>query len=235
VRRRLSVVGCWLLEKASVFARASAAPTTDNRQPTIRFWRSFPIFAATLALLSACAPVRVRENPATLAAQSAREAALAPRTHWTISARIAVSSGNEGGPGELEWRQDGDAYTFTVRAPVTGKTWKLSGNADHAVLEGVDQQVLTGDDPERLLRERLGWDVPLKDLVAWMRGLRVPGLSAQMQYDAQNRPAVIEQAGWKVEYRDWFDERNPPLPRKVFASRGDARVRMAISQWSFDD
>ena len=186
-------------------------------------------------MLSACAPVRVRENPQTLAAQSAREAALAPRTHWTISARIAVSKGSDGGAGELEWRQDGGAYSFTVRAPVTGKTWKLSGDADHAVLEGVDPQALAGNDPERLLRDRLGWDVPLKDLAAWVRGLRAPGMPATVQYDVQDRPAVIEQAGWKIEYRDWFDDRNPQMPRKVFASRGDARVRVAIGQWSFDD
>jgi outer membrane lipoprotein LolB len=188
-----------------------------------------------LTALAACAPLRVRENPSTLAAQSAREAQLASRQHWTIVARIAVSNDKQGGSGELEWRQDSAGYTFTVRAPVTGKTWKLSGDAGHAVLEGIDPQPDRDSDPERLLRERLGWDVPLTDLVAWIRALRAPGTPAQLQYDAQDRPAVIEQAGWKIEYRDWFAERNPPLPRKVFASRGSARVRVAISQWSFDD
>jgi outer membrane lipoprotein LolB len=188
-----------------------------------------------LLLLVACAPVRVRENPAALVAQSAREGSLAPRLHWKITAHIAVSNGKDGGSGELEWHQEGASYTFTVRAPVTGRTWKLSGDAQHAVLEGVEQQVLTGADPERLLRERLGWDVPLTDLTAWIRGLRAAGMPAAVQYDEQNRPALIEQDRWKIEYRDWFDDRNPPLPRKVFASRGDARVRVAISQWSFDD
>jgi outer membrane lipoprotein LolB len=188
-----------------------------------------------LLLFGACAPVRVRENAATLGAQTAREAALMPKMRWTISARIAVSGGNDGGSGELQWHQDGADYTFTVRAPVTGKTWKLSGDARHAVLEGVDAQPDTDSDPQRLLRERLGWDVPLTNLVAWVRGLRASGMPAQLQYDDRNRPAVIEQAGWKIEYRDWFDERDPALPRKVFASHGDARVRVAISQWSFDD
>jgi outer membrane lipoprotein LolB len=234
MRRRLSVVGCWLLEKSRLGACGAASPTTGNRQPATGFWRQFPIFATALLLLGACAPVRVRENPASSAAQAAREAVLAPRTHWTISARIAVSSGKDGGPGELEWRQDGGDYSFTVHAPVTGKTWKLSGDSNHAVLEGVDSQALTGNDPQRLLRERLGWDIPLNDLIAWVRGLRAPGTPATVQYDAQDLPAVIEQAGWRIEFRDWFDDRNPPLPRKVFASRGDARVRVAISQWSFD-
>ncbi len=193
------------------------------------------VTAAAFALLAACAPMRVRENPATLAAQSTREGALASRLHWTIVAHIAVSNAKDGGSGELEWHQDGASYTFTVRAPVTGKTWKLSGDAGHAVLEGVEQQALTGSDPERLLHERLDWDVPLTDLTAWIRGLRAPDERSAVQYDAQNRPAVIEQAGWKIEYRDWFSDRDPPLPRKVFASRGEARVRVAISQWSFDD
>lgn len=189
--------------------------------------------AATVLALAACAPVRVRETPAAQAAQSAREARLAPRTHWTLNARIGVSNGKDGGSGDLVWTQSDDSYSFTVHAPVTGRTWKLSGDAHHAVLEGVDSLPGTASDPERLLRERLGWEVPLGDLGAWVRGMRATG-KAQVEYDAGNLPALIEQAGWKVEYRDWFADRDPALPRKLFASRGNARVRVVIESWSFD-
>jgi outer membrane lipoprotein LolB len=103
------------------------------------------------------------------------------------------------------------------------------------VLEGVDPQPDEDSDAQRLLHDRLGWDVPLADLRAWVRGLRASGSPASVQYDEANLPAVIEQDGWRVEYRDWFADRNPPLPRKVFASRGDARVRMAIESWNADD
>jgi outer membrane lipoprotein LolB len=187
-----------------------------------------------LAALAACAPVRVRETAATNAAQDAREASLVPRTHWQIEAHISVSDGGDGGSGDLVWQQDGENYSFTVRAPVTGKTWKLSGNAQQARLEGVEGQPIRGADPERLLRERLGWDVPLAALGSWVRGLRAPGPHADVQYDAQNLPAVLLQDGWKIEYRDWFADNQPPMPRKLFAARGNARVRMAIERWSFD-
>lgn len=198
---------------------------------------TFPQFSARFVLalavltLAACAPVRVRETPQALAAQQAREARLAPLTHWNLTAHIGVSGNGDGGSGELTWTQDGDAYTFVVRAPVTGKTWKLSGDAAHAVLEGVDPLPDVGDDAQPLLHDRLGWDVPLADLRAWVRGLRAPGAQAQVQYNESDLPAVIEQDGWKVEYRDWFTDRNPPLPRKVFASRDNARVRVAIESW----
>jgi outer membrane lipoprotein LolB len=175
--------------------------------------------------------MRTRETAATQSAQAKREALLAPRTHWALSAHIAVSNGKDGGSGELEWRQDGDRFEFVVHAPVTGKTWKLSGDARRAVLEGLETQPLEGSDAERLLRDRLGWHVPLGELTAWIRGMRASGESAMIDYDEQARPALLAQAGWKVEYRDWFSDSDPPLPRKVFASQGQYRVRVAIQHW----
>lgn len=201
--------------------------------PRGRHLRSIAILVA-VTVLAACAPVRVRETAATSASQDAREAALAPRTHWRIEARISVSDGRDGGSGDLIWQQNGENYSFTVRAPVTGKTWKLSGDARQAQLEGVEEQPVRGSDPERLLRERLGWDVPLAALGSWVRGLRAPGPRADVQYDAQNLPAVLVQDGWKIEYRGWFDDSQPQMPRKLFADRGSARVRMAIDSWSFE-
>ncbi len=209
---------------------AAAQPTA---WPRGRHLRSVA-FLITLAALAACAPVRVRETAATSANQEAREAALAPRTHWQIEAHISVSDGRDGGSGDLMWQQNGENYSFTVRAPVTGKTWKLSGDARQAQLEGVDEQPVRGADPERLLRERLGWDVPLSALGSWVRGLRAPGPRADVQYDEQNLPAVLVQDGWKIEYRGWFADSQPPMPRKLFADRGGARVRMAIDSWSFE-
>ena len=187
------------------------------------------------AALAACAPLRVKESAETNSAQSAREAQLAPVTSWTLTAHIGVSDGKDGGSGELVWKQNGEHYDFTVHAPVTGKTWKLSGDASRATLEGVDPQPDTDRSPERLLKQRLGWDVPLAQLGDWVRGLRAKGSAPNTIYDAQNLPAVIEQDGWKVEYRDWFAERNPPLPKKVFATRGNSRVRVSIEDWSINE
>lgn len=209
------------------------AATQLSAWQRVGYLRSIAILIV-LAGVAACAPVRVRESAATNAAQDAREATLAPRTHWQIEAHISVSDGRDGGSGDLVWQQDGERYSFTVRAPVTGKTWKLSGDERQGQLEGVDEQPIRGADPEQLLRERVGWDVPLAALESWVRGLRARGPKADVQYDAQNLPAVLVQDGWKIEYRDWFTDSQPPMPRKLFAARGNARVRMAIERWSFE-
>jgi outer membrane lipoprotein LolB len=41
----------------------------------------------------------------------------------------------------------------------------------------------------------------------------------------------IEQDGWIVKYSDYDMAQSPPLPRRVFASHGEQRVRLAIRDW----
>jgi len=115
-----------------------------------------------------------------------------------------------------------------------GRTLRLSGDADHAVLEGVDAQAEVGRDPQTLLHERLGAEVPFAALRRWALGLRVAGEPAQLQFNEQELPAQLVQAGWTVEYLDWFGDLSPPLPKKVFATRGKDKVRLVVQSWSFD-
>lgn len=196
--------------------------------------------ALAVLMLVACAPLRTRPHAggaAAEAAQQSRETALAGRDHWTVQAHIGVTTARDSGSGDLEWHQDGDAYSFTVRAPITGKTWKLSGDSRGATLEGIDEHAVSDSDVQRLLRERIGWDVPLASLRAWIFGMRAPASQAELQFDDDNRPALIEQGGWKVEYRDWFAANEIPgsdvsLPRRVFAANGSTRIKLAIYDWS---
>jgi outer membrane lipoprotein LolB len=197
-------------------------------------WRHarYPALLMVLALLVACAPARIRGDRALLAAQSAREAKLASRGGWLIEARLGVSDGHGGGSGDLTWRQQGDAYDFVLRAPVTGKSFHLHGDASGAVLEGLDQGTLRGIDAESLLQEALGWQVPMAELRDWVRGMRASNAPAELAFGADGLPSLLTQDGWKVEYRDWFAAMDPPLPRKVFAERGDYRVRVVIRTWA---
>jgi len=196
-------------------------------------WLAIAASSAAL-ILAACAPVPVRK-PGTaqqLAAQTAREQTLGVQQDWSLEGRFAASDGHHGGSGGIAWRQDGPQYQFTLRAPVTGKTVQLRGDPNSAVLTGAGRQPLTGRDAGEVLNAEFGWDVPVADLAWWVRGLRAPGRPAILTFGANGLPATLDQDGWHVDYRDWYAERNPPLPRKVYASREPYTVRVFIEQWS---
>jgi outer membrane lipoprotein LolB len=194
-------------------------------------------FLAALAplLLAACAPqqlVRNKGDAASLAQQAAREQQLANTNHWTLEGRIAVSNGKDGGSGALTWMQDGDRYEFTFRAPITGKSFRLTGGPGNALLEGVDGGPLQGANAEALMRRALGWDVPLDELRAWVLGVRTQGVDAELSFGDDKLPSLLQQDGWAVSYPAWDSTRQPPLPAKVFAEKPPYSVRLVINSWT---
>lgn len=190
------------------------------------------LLVALLALgLAACAPLRLREDDSTRGAQRARETAVLAQTHWQLSGRIAVSNGEDGGNADVDWRQEGGRYDLRLRAPVSGKNWRLHGDAHSATLEGVREQALTGRTAAELLAREVNWQLPVAELEYWVRGLRAPGAAAELTFDEERRPAKLRQSGWTIEYRDYFADREPALPRKVFATKGKHRVRLFVEDW----
>lgn len=182
-------------------------------------------------LLIACAPQRPRTDASTaMAAQEARELTLAAQPDFSVQGRLAVSNGRDGGNGQLHWRQQGAQVEFELRAPVSRQTWRLTAGPGRAVIEGLEGGPREGREAEALLQRELGWTLPLSNLAAWARGLRGPG-RARIEFDPEGLPRLIEQGGWTIEYRGWDRGSEPAMPSRVFASRGQQRVRLAIERW----
>lgn len=192
------------------------------------------LFMAMLPLLALMAcmrtPVRLDADAALLAGQQARETALEQQGAWELVGRIAVSDGRDGGSGRIHWAQDGERFDIRLSAPVSRQSWRLSGQPGAARLEGLEGGPLEGRDPQALLYQATGWLIPLADMARWARGMRGDP-AARVSFDEQGLPSLIEQAGWAIEYRDWLDGADPVLPRRVFAERGEARVRLQVERW----
>ena len=107
--------------------------------------------------------------------------------------------------------------------------WRLQGGPAEARLDGLDGGPLAGPDARELLAAATGWDIPVQALAHWVRGGRAPG-QAHIEFGPDGLPALIVQQGWSVEYRGWTP--GPvPRPQRVFATRDDASVRLAVDAW----
>ena len=202
--------------------------------------RVFRCVAAGLSLciaLTACVspPLRPAAPMDAMQARAAdgRRAAL---HEWSLSGRIAVSTGNRGGSGRIDWQQQADGYTIALSAPVTRQSWQLSGDDRGARLVGVAGGPREDRDVEQLLFSATGWNIPVRALQDWVRGL--PASTAQ--YGAEKRvysgslPMALEQGGWSVEYQEWHPAApdRPELPKRIVARRGDASVKLVIDEWN---
>jgi outer membrane lipoprotein LolB len=192
-----------------------------------------------LLLLGACATAPSARAPAVPAAeaerqQAQRREALEALPAWSLQGRVAITSGQKGGSGRLEWsQQDGD-YRVSLSAPVTRQSWSLAAHPDGgAVLEGVEGGPRHGADASLLLREATGWEIPVQELAWWVRGLETPG-AAGVEYGPDGRLQRMRASGWDIEYQEWLPPQDgfPAMPRRLQAERGSARVRLVVDGWS---
>lgn len=194
--------------------------------------RHLAVLAAVL--LSACAPAARLVAPAADSAADARGARLEALPRWALAGRIAVSDGREGGSGRIDWSQDGESFDISVRAPVAGGSWRLSGDRGLAQLDGVREQPLRDRDAEALLARELGWHLPMAQVADWVRGLPADPARARIEAGADGLPAVLHEAGWTVEYRDWTAVAGLAMPRRLVARRAPFEVRIAVQRWVLD-
>lgn len=198
------------------------------------------VLLAMLAIaLSACAARAPREAlPAIEGApsehQDARVAAIAALPAWSMSGRVAVSNGKDGGSGRIEWKQTGPRYDVALSAPVTRQSWRVTGGQGEAVLEGLSGGPRTGADAGELVFEATRWRIPVESLADWL--MAKTHRDGRLHYGADGRVDRIDEAGWVVTYADW---RRPEggsveLPGRIEATQGEARVRLVVDQWGLE-
>ena len=201
------------------------------------------LMAGALVGCATTAPTRTAAPLLSAAARAERQRArsewLGLHETWSFSGRAAISKGDKGGSGRIEWRQhDQRRYEIALSAPVTRQSWRLIGDlhSEAGRIEGLEGGPRDGELAEDLLLETTGWDVPLQQLGSWVRGAPASEYPAQaIVHDAEGRPASFEQAGWTVRYTEWRPGPvgQPDLPVRIEAASGDARVRLLIEDWTF--
>ncbi len=197
------------------------------------------LMASALAalLLSGCVsrPVRTPEVPVDPVQAQAQDRERAVIAQWGLSGRIAVSNGKQGGSGRIDWQQADDRYTVALSAPITRQSWRLSGDAAGARLEGIEGGPRASPDVEAMLLETTGWNIPVRALADWVRGVGAPEAdfgAARIAYGDGNRPVRLEQAGWTIDYSQWQADAAPSMPLRLVATRGDAKVRLIVDEWA---
>ena len=151
---------------------------------------------------------------------------------WSMQGRIAVSVGEKGGSGRLDWQQQGVAYRVSLSAPVTRQSWQLAGEPGGATLDGLEGGPRSGPDAQVLLEQATGWPIPVDAMGWWVRGLPASAGTGQV-FGADGHLQRLVAEGWTVEYQEWQAAAGgwPAMPRRLQASREGVRVRLLVDRW----
>jgi len=151
---------------------------------------------------------------------------------WSLEGRLAVSNETDGGSGQFRWKKSDSEILMDFHGALGRGAWKLEANAQGAELVLADGTIYRAGSIDHLIRQQVGWEIPVENLSWWVRGLAAPGKFRSRVVDDEGNISLLLQDGWSIEYDRYrvFDDIN--LPVKLTAHKGDWKVKLAIRNWS---
>lgn len=148
---------------------------------------------------------------------------------FALEARFSLTHDGERHSGRLSWRHDEFSDAVRIHSPFGQTVAELEFDAQRARLITADGVVHEAPTPEHLLREVLGYALPLDNLAGWI--LARPQNAAALERDAAARPRVLIESGWRILY-EYDDESVGALPSRLFVVRdGGPELRLRIEEW----
>ena len=187
-------------------------------------------FLILLVFLTGCSEIPSRsERDSDIEQQNQREQI----KRWNLNGRLSLTSKKESGTLTFHWTQDYDRYLMRFIAPLGQGTYALRGGEGNGVyLQTAKNKVLHADDAESLLRQSVGWYVPVSGFRYWVRGLPEPGVEmTNQQFDKQGRISEMQQADWGISIKRYMDVDGVGLPNKIFMQNDHIKLKLIIQSW----
>jgi len=190
-----------------------------------------PLLAGALLVGCSAVPPAAGEQAARKLLYDQRLARLSPLDTWSLEGRLAVSNASDGGSGYLSWRQQGDTSRMDFHGALGRGAWRLLANQDGAELEFADGSRYHAATIDDLVRDQVGWQIPVETLAWWIRGLAAPGRYQRRLLDEEGRLSRLDQNGWTIEFGRYGTVDELTLPLRMTARQDDRTVKLAVRKW----
>ncbi|WP_252178968.1 lipoprotein insertase outer membrane protein LolB [Endozoicomonas sp. 4G] len=150
--------------------------------------------------------------------------------HWHLKGRLGLRVPGDSGALSLEWQQNKERYLIYLDGPLGQSVAKINGQPGSVELEASGKRY-RDQNPEKLLFELTGWDLPVSLLRYWVMGLPSPGSRASIRLNNQGYPELMTQQGWQVEYLQYKDFSGITLPARIKVRQGEVEATLFARTW----
>ncbi|HBM07891.1 lipoprotein localization factor LolB [Pseudomonas sp. Choline-3u-10] len=190
-----------------------------------------PTLALLLAGCAGLGPQESVEGPGNAEDWKTHKAHISEIDGWQISGKIGIQAPQDSGSGTLFWLQRQDYFDIRLSGPLGRGATRLTGRPDAVALEVAGQGRFEADSPEALVESQLGWQLPVSNLLWWVRGLPAPDSRSRIALNANGQLASLKQDGWDVQYLSYTEEDGYPLPNRIKLAGRDLKITLVVKDW----
>jgi len=191
------------------------------------------LFLIIMIALAGCAHQgRITAPPNVLAQQEL----LQTIAQWEVNGKLGIRTADDSGSASLKWAQTEKDYRINLSGPLGQKHIAITGTPHKVTLEESGRPPLSAQNAESLIKQAVGWTLPVTQLAYWIRGVPAPREKiTSLQANELGLVAQLEQGGWTIQYsnyRNWdIEGKQVAMPQKIIAQYHDVRLILAIRDW----
>lgn len=190
-----------------------------------------PLFALLLTGCAGLGPQESVEGPGNAEDWKTHKARISHIDGWQISGKIGIRAPQDSGSGTLFWLQRQDYFDIRLSGPLGRGATRLTGRPEAVTLEVAGQGRFEAQSPEALVESQLGWQLPVSNLLWWVRGLPAPDSRSRISLDNNGRLATLQQDDWSVQYLGYEEEDGLDLPSRIKLEGRNLQITLVIKDW----
>lgn len=185
--------------------------------------------ALSCVLLAACSSVNTQTTAPPSTNWNEHLEQVRKLQSWDISGKIGIITSDNSNSASLKWLQQQQSYIIDIHGPLGQGGASIQGNPNKVTVDISGEGEFSGPDPEYILYQQLGWDIPISDIYWWIRGIPSPDSEFQNTLE-NNRLKTLKQNGWTIQYLR-YHSLEPALPSKIRLVRNGLKITLVLHTW----
>jgi len=187
--------------------------------------------APVLLLLSACAGPAPR--PAGEESWEQHRARLLALSDWHATGKLALRTSDMSESASLDWQQRGGHSQLQLSGPLGVNATTLYSDGDSLVIRRGEETHTVDLSDQRELEQLTGWDLPVRALPHWLKGVPDPDLAVQHMEFGEPAPLLqrLQQDDWEIDYQQYASFDRFTLPTRLTIRRAATTVRVILRDW----
>lgn len=198
------------------------------------YFRLLAIVGLFLSLLiyGCSSPMQTNFKPQTYQTKTwdQRKSKLTQKKRWYMQGAVSFTIKDKTQIGTFTWQQQRDQYRIQIAGPLNLAGATIQGGANNVALWKGGQWHYSST-AENLMKQQLGWYLPVSNLYYWVRGIPAPGVPAEEKHDQFGHLTSLQQQGWSIVYKAYETRNNVDLPRTIYLNNQGLHAKMVIKDW----
>lgn len=145
---------------------------------------------------------------------------------WQVAGALSFKDPKQSVIASYTWQEQPKHYTLQITSALNVGGIKIIGQPGLVTLiEG--KRKAYAPSASDLMQQQLGWQLPVKNLRFWIRGLPAPG-KARTQFDEYNHLVTLEQSGWRIRLSKYVTFKHRDLPQELDFNKGPVAVKLIV-------